>query len=42
MKLCVLTKRIQEEPLYQRDGAFLYNLSLDEYKKMYSERYSKH
>ena len=33
MKLCVLTKRIQEEPLYQRDGAFLYNLSLDEYKK---------
>ena len=33
MKLCVLTKRIQEEPLYQRDGVFLYNLSLDEYKK---------
>ena len=33
MKLCVLNCKLEQEPLHELDGLYLYNLSIDEYKK---------
>lgn len=33
MKLCVLTTRLQEKPKHSYEGLFLYNITLEEYRK---------
>lgn len=33
MKLCVLTDRLDSEPLYSKEGLYLYYITINEYKK---------